>query len=125
MNFVCKYLKRRANPAPSAPSSSPPTGTQPTEDSRGKKLVKKGLYHLIPVLKVTKEVSSACPHLKSAVGVLLVVLDVYEKYSDATEAIGTLLSRIQSLNERLEKFKVPSEDRCPPALKERLDSLAR
>ena len=44
--------------------------------------MKKGLYNLIPVLKVTKEVSSACPHLKSSVGVLLVVLDVYEVRQD-------------------------------------------
>ncbi|KAI0653823.1 hypothetical protein C8Q70DRAFT_584583 [Cubamyces menziesii] len=70
-----------------------------------------------------KEVSSACPQLQSAVGALLVVLEAYKKYSEATEAIGTLLSRIQSLNERL--GKVRSEDSCPPALKERLASLAR
>ncbi|KAJ8455495.1 hypothetical protein ONZ51_g12434 [Trametes cubensis] len=122
MNFVCKYLKRRANPAPSAPSSSPPTGTQPTEDSQGKKLVKKSLYHLIPVLKITKEVSYAYPQLKAAVGVLLVVLEAYKNYSEATETIGTLLLRIQTLNEILNKFQ--SDDSCPQAFKERLVNLA-
>ena len=40
--------------------------------------MKKSLYHLIPVLKITKEVSYAYPQLKAAVGVLLVVLEAYK-----------------------------------------------
>ncbi|KAJ8457111.1 hypothetical protein ONZ51_g11723 [Trametes cubensis] len=122
MDPVRKDMKRRESPAPSAPLSPIPTDTQPTGDSRGERLVKKSLSHLIPALTSMKEVSSACPQLQSAVGVLLVVLEAYKNYSETTEAIGTLLSRIQSLNEQL--GKVRSEDSCPPELKERLVSLA-
>ncbi|KAI0663682.1 hypothetical protein C8Q70DRAFT_930728 [Cubamyces menziesii] len=69
-----------------------------------------------------KDVSSACPQLQLAVGTLLVVLETYKKYSEMTEAIGALLLRINSLNERLAKFQ--SNDSCPTALKERLGFLA-
>ena len=44
-------------------------------------------------------------------------------YSEATEAIETLLSRIQPLNEILKKVR--SDGDCPQALKDRLTVLAR
>ncbi|KAJ8462321.1 hypothetical protein ONZ51_g10975 [Trametes cubensis] len=98
------------------------TDTQPTPvtgGSRGKNLVKTSLKYLIPALKVTKEMSSVCPQLQLALGVLIKILETYKGYSEATEAIGTLLSRIHSLNKKL--GKIQSEDSCPPTLKERLD----
>ena len=141
--------KQRASPA--SPTSALSTGTQPTattEGSREKKLANTGLNLLISTLKITKEVSSACPQLQLAVGVLLTVLKAYkvclddctasetrgvpfpqhriddcsQKYSEAAEAIETLLSRIQSLNEILKK--VGSDGDCPQALQERLANLA-
>ncbi|KAJ8454070.1 hypothetical protein ONZ51_g13242 [Trametes cubensis] len=118
--------KRHANPAPSTRAPSfPESGTQSTpatEGSRGKKIVKTSLNYLIPALKITKEMSSICPQLQLALGVLIKILETYKGYSEATEAIGTLLSRIHSLNEKL--GKIQSKDSCPPALKERLDSFA-
>ncbi|KAI0323602.1 hypothetical protein GY45DRAFT_565537 [Cubamyces sp. BRFM 1775] len=118
--------KRRVSPAPPTNALSlPATGTQlaPTaRDSRRKDLANTSLSVLISALGVTKEVSSVCPQLQLAVGALLIVLEAYKKYSEATEAINTLLSRIHSLNEKLDK--VQSEDRCPQSLKDRLASLA-
>ncbi|KAI0658919.1 hypothetical protein C8Q70DRAFT_1068529, partial [Cubamyces menziesii] len=118
--------KGRASPALSASARSiPATGAQPTpatRGSRGKKLMKTSLKYLIPALQITKGVSSACPQLQSAVEALLIVLEAYKKYSEATEAIGTLLSRIQSLNEILNKSQ--SADNCPPSLKDSLVTLA-
>ncbi|KAI0329373.1 hypothetical protein GY45DRAFT_1371671 [Cubamyces sp. BRFM 1775] len=119
--------KRRVIPAtPTNALSLPGTGTEiaPTAgNSRGKDLANTSLSILISALGVTKELSSACPQLQMAVGALLIALEAYKKYSDATEAIGSLLSRIHSLNEKLNK--VQSADRCPQSLKDRLASLAR
>ena len=78
MDYIRKYVKRSASPAPSASSSPLPTGTQPAEDSQGETLVKKSLNHLIPALNIMKEVSSACPQLQLAVGALLLVLEAYK-----------------------------------------------
>ncbi|CDO69929.1 hypothetical protein BN946_scf184836.g3 [Trametes cinnabarina] len=118
--------KRLASPASS--TSASPSSAADTQSityaahSRRKELVKIGFGHLIRVLKVTKEVSSACPQLQTAVGALLIVLEAYQKYSEAIEAIETLLSRIESMNNMLNK--VQREDGFPQALKERLAALA-
>ncbi|KAI0327090.1 hypothetical protein GY45DRAFT_1437228 [Cubamyces sp. BRFM 1775] len=118
--------KRRASLASSSSASPLPAAeTQPipvTGGSRGQKLVKTSLKYLIPALQITKEMSSVCPQLQLALGMLLKILETYKGYSEATEAICALLLRIHSLNEKL--GKVQSEDNCPPALKERLDCLA-
>ncbi|KAJ8455028.1 hypothetical protein ONZ51_g12681 [Trametes cubensis] len=121
----------RASPPP--PTSTLPTGTQPTAiagGSRGKDLANTSLSLVISALEATKDLSSACPQLQLAVGVLLTVLKAYkhridgcsQKYSEAAEAIETLLSRIQSLNKILKK--VGSDGDCPQALQERLANLA-
>ncbi|KAH9896421.1 WD40-repeat-containing domain protein [Cubamyces lactineus] len=118
--------RRRASPTSStSPLSLPTTGTRPittTGDSRGKDSPKTCLSLLISALKITKEVSSACPQLQLAVGALLTVLEAYKRYSETTEAIETLLSRIQPLNEILKKIQ--SDGDCPQALKDRLAALA-
>ncbi|KAH9885866.1 hypothetical protein C8Q73DRAFT_298572 [Cubamyces lactineus] len=119
--------KRRARLALSASTLSLPTsGTQPTAttgEARGRNLANTSLSLLISALKITKEVSSACPQLQLAVGALLTVLEAYKKYSEAKESIETLLSRIQPLNEILKK--VQTDNVCPQALKDRLAALAR
>ncbi|KAH9896608.1 hypothetical protein C8Q73DRAFT_788949 [Cubamyces lactineus] len=118
--------KRRARPVSSASalslSATAARSAPTTGDSRGKDLMKTSLKYLIPALQITKGVSSACPQLQLAVEALLIVLEAYKKYSEATEAIGTLLSRIQSLNGLLNKFQ--SEDSCPQPLKDSLVTLA-
>ncbi|KAI0653827.1 hypothetical protein C8Q70DRAFT_1142852, partial [Cubamyces menziesii] len=149
-----RLAKQRSSPALS--TSALLTGTQPTattEGSREKILANTSLNLLISALKITKEVSSASPQLRLAVGALLTVLeackvcvvewiasgtcgvpifqhlpgglpDAYysQGYSEATEAIETLLSRIQPLNDILEKVR--SNGNCPQALKNRLTVLA-
>ncbi|KAJ8462319.1 hypothetical protein ONZ51_g10978 [Trametes cubensis] len=118
---------RRARPASSTialslPSTGMVQSTATTGDSRKKNIAKTSLNLLISALKITKEMASACPPLRLAVEALLIVLEAYKGYSEATEAIETLLSRIQPLNDILEK--VQSNGDCPQALKDRLTVLA-
>ena len=40
--------------------------------------MKTGLNYLIPALKTTKEMSSICPQLQLALGVLLKILETYK-----------------------------------------------
>lgn len=81
--------KRPASPASSAmPLSIPATSAQPTPtagNSRGGEIAKTSLNIIIEALRFTKESSSACPPLQSAVGALLSALEAYKvRFLDLT-----------------------------------------
>ena len=138
--------EQRASPASSssilAVQSNDTRPTTITGASRGKDIAQTKLNLLISAFEITKEASCACPQLQSVVGVLLTVLKTYkvclvgltasttrlvinvypQRYSDATGAIESLLSRMQPLNEILKKVR--SNGDCPQALEERLMNLA-
>ncbi|OSC98311.1 WD40 repeat-like protein [Trametes coccinea BRFM310] len=84
-----------------------------------------GFKGVIAALKITKEVSSACPQLQLAVGALLAVLEAFKKYSGANESISKLLSRVETLNGALHKFLSAGYDACPDPLKRRLDNFIK
>ncbi|KAI9057829.1 hypothetical protein FKP32DRAFT_1607004 [Trametes sanguinea] len=77
------------------------------------------------LLKVTKEVSSACPQLQLAVGALLLVLEAYKKYTDVNEAVEDLLSRVKTLNDALGKLLSSGYENCSESLRRRLDEFAK
>ena len=147
--------RRRASPASSTSALS--TGTQPTattEGSREKILANTSLNLLISALKITKEVSSACPELQLAVRALLAVLDIYKvcRRMDCvrnlrcshflTHLPASMLNAhcsqrhseateaIETLLSRIHPLneilkKVQTDGGCPQALKDRLAALAR
>ncbi|OSC98368.1 WD40 repeat-like protein [Trametes coccinea BRFM310] len=122
-------LRRRAAPTPPTNARiSPQNQIQlpPTaEQSARRELIATGFNCVIDVLKITKEVSSACPQLQLAVGALLAVLEAYRKYSGATELVTRLLLRVETLNGALQKFLSAGYDDCPEALKRRLDNFIK
>ncbi|KAL7278428.1 hypothetical protein ACG7TL_007425 [Trametes sanguinea] len=101
--------------------------TQPTSttgQSTGQELLETGFNRLMQALKITKEFSSPCPPLQTAVGALLIALEAYEKYSDAMEALNSLLTRMEPLQNVIRKALEVEYDKCPKALKERLEAFA-
>ncbi|OSC98370.1 WD40 repeat-like protein [Trametes coccinea BRFM310] len=101
--------------------------TQPTSTtgrSTRQELFETGFNRLIQALKITKEFSSPCPPLQTAVGALLIALEAYEKYSDAMEALDSLLTRMEPLQKVIRKALEVEYDKCPKALKERLEAFA-
>ncbi|KAI9060387.1 WD40 repeat-like protein [Trametes sanguinea] len=127
---ICLHLTgRRASPPTS--NSRPLTGSveiqlHPTpEHSSRSELFSSGFIGLIDVLKVTKEVSSACPQLQLAVGTLLIVLEAYKNYTDANEAVEKLLSRVDTLNSALGKLLSSGYENCSESLRRRLDEFAK
>ncbi|KAL7278427.1 hypothetical protein ACG7TL_007424 [Trametes sanguinea] len=91
---------------------------------RRRELAESAFNRLIQALKITKDFSSPCPPLEAAVGALLVALEAYKRYSEALEALDTLLTRIEPLQSVLRKALEVDYDKCPKALKERLEVFA-
>ncbi|KAL7278394.1 hypothetical protein ACG7TL_007389 [Trametes sanguinea] len=89
-----------------------------------RELAESAFNRLIQALKITKDFSSPCPPLEAAVGALLVALEAYKRYSDAMEALDTLLTRMEPLQSMLRKALEVDYDQCPKALKERLEAFA-
>ncbi|KAI0323167.1 hypothetical protein GY45DRAFT_1411842, partial [Cubamyces sp. BRFM 1775] len=144
-------LKRSNAPPEAEPQATGSNARRnPTpERPHGRDLMETGFNGLLQTLRITKEVSSACPQLQLAVGALLVVLEAYkvgmvgwmkdamrapslsgtdadklQKYTEVNETINSLIMRIESLNEMLRNISPTGHDEPSPALKERLDAFA-
>ncbi|CDO75279.1 hypothetical protein BN946_scf184497.g10 [Trametes cinnabarina] len=98
---------------------------QETHRAHKRKLVHSIVSHLLLALQITQELSGSQPALQLATGALIVVLKAYEKCSSNTEAIEALRRQIERLNTMLKNVLPTDQERCPPALRNRLENFAK
>ncbi|CDO75276.1 hypothetical protein BN946_scf184497.g7 [Trametes cinnabarina] len=99
--------------------------SQQPDHKRKRKVVNFIVGHLVLALRVTKEISGSQPHLQLAIGALAVVLEAYKRCSSNTDAIEVLGGHIERLNITLKNVLPDDHERCPQALKARLENFAR
>ncbi|KAI9057963.1 WD40 repeat-like protein [Trametes sanguinea] len=111
-----------------APANEPQmqdVSVQESHRQRKRKVVNTIVSRLIPALEVTKELSASQPPLQLAIGALIVVLEAYEKCCANAEAMEALEGQIERLNTMLKNVLPAGQERCPQALKRRLERFAK